>query len=62
VPSTSVYNLPRNSIEACRAFYAGRKSERGGIKPDELRTMLHLQDDSESLQRVITDEDWTVLR
>lgn len=60
--SISVYSLPRNSVEACRSFYAARKRDRGGITPDEMRTMLHLQDDTEELSAVVAEEKWIVIR
>jgi hypothetical protein len=52
----NVSHLPRNDVDACRRFYA----ERGSITGQELRTMLHLQDDHAHLSRVFADEGWRV--
>lgn len=40
----SVYDLPRNDLEACRVLWQSRD-----ITADEWRTMLLLQDDPETL-------------
>jgi len=40
----SVWDLPRNDIEACRQFLATNS-----VTPDQWRTMLRLQDDPDKL-------------
>lgn len=41
----SVYDLPRNDIAACRAFWASRE-----ISAEDWRIMLKLQDDPAELE------------
>jgi hypothetical protein len=43
-PPTSVWDLPRNSIEACRAYWMAHD-----ITDEDWRTMLRLQDDPTTL-------------
>jgi hypothetical protein len=42
---TSVWDVPRNDLEAARAFYAAR----GQVTRDELEVLLKLQDDPAEL-------------
>ena len=52
----SVSFLPRNDVDACRRFYI----ERGVVTGQEMRTMLHLQDDPSALKQIVAAESWRV--
>jgi hypothetical protein len=51
-PAASVWEIPRNDVAACVAFYRAR----GQVTPDEMSVMLRLQDDDAELMR--TAADW----
>lgn len=44
----SVWDLPRNDVAACVAFYRAR----GAVTPEEMSVMLRLQDDDRELMRI----------
>ena len=52
----TVWDLPRNDVEACARYY----KRRGGVTADEMHVMLMLQDDPSELERVAAD--WKVRR
>ena len=49
----SVWDIPRNDVAACVAFYRARK---GKITAEEMSVMLRLQDDDTELLRIA--EKW----
>jgi hypothetical protein len=48
----SVWDLPRNDVAACVAFY---RAKGGKITAEEMQVMLRLQDDDTELMRVSVD-------
>jgi hypothetical protein len=50
----TVWDLPRNDVEACARYY----KRRGMVSADEMRVMLRLQDDPAELEQLAAD--WKV--
>lgn len=50
-PPTTIWDIPRNDIEACRAYWLTGKAT-----SDDLHTMMMLQDDPAEL--IVAMRDW----